>query len=65
MNYISADLGPFSEEQVSRARRYHRPLDNAATVGLILDSAVLALIVFSRSAAVCPRRSSTRRGGRG
>jgi STE24 endopeptidase len=46
--YTSADLGPFSEEQVSRARRYHRPLYTAATVGLILDCGVLALIVFSR-----------------
>src|SRR5262245_20805043 len=47
MSYTSADLGPFTEEQVSRARRYHRPLYTAATVGLILDSGVLALIVFS------------------
>ena len=47
MNYRSADLGPFSEELVSRARRYHRPLYAAATVGLILDCGALALIVFS------------------
>jgi hypothetical protein len=47
MNYRSADLGPFSEEQVSRARRYHRPLYTAATVSLILDCGALALIVFS------------------
>src|SRR5262249_6467973 len=47
MNSTSADRGPFSDEQVSRARRYHRPLYTAATVSLILDCGVLALIVFS------------------
>jgi hypothetical protein len=38
MNAASADLGPFSEEQVSRARRYRRPLYTGAMVGLILAS---------------------------
>jgi STE24 endopeptidase len=42
-----AGVGLFSEEQVSRARRYHRPLYAAAIVRLILDLGVLALIVFS------------------
>lgn len=42
-----AGVGLFSEEQVSRARRYRRPLYTAAIVRLILDSGVLALIVFS------------------
>jgi Zn-dependent protease with chaperone function len=42
-----AGVGLFSEEQVSRARRYHRPLYAAAIVRLILDLGVLALIAFS------------------
>jgi hypothetical protein len=42
-----AGVGLFSEEQVSRARRYRRPLYAAAIVRLILDLGVLALIVFS------------------
>jgi Zn-dependent protease with chaperone function len=37
----------FSEQQVSRARRYHRPLYTAAIAGLVLDLGVLALIVFT------------------
>ena len=37
----------FSEEQLSRARRYHRPLYTAAIAGSVLDLGVLALIVFT------------------
>jgi STE24 endopeptidase len=36
----------FSEEQVARARRYHRPLYAAAITAFVLDLAVLAVIVF-------------------
>jgi STE24 endopeptidase len=38
--------GVFSEEQVARARRYHRPLYAAAIAALALDLAVLSVIVF-------------------
>jgi STE24 endopeptidase len=38
--------GVFSEEQVSRARRYHRPLYAAAIAAFVLDLAVLAAVVF-------------------
>ena len=36
----------FGEEQVARARRYHRPLYAAAATQLALGVLVLALIVF-------------------
>jgi STE24 endopeptidase len=37
-------VGLFGEEQVARARRYHRPLYAAAAAGLALELLVLALI---------------------
>jgi STE24 endopeptidase len=39
--------GLFAEEQVARARGYHRPLYAAALVGFALNVVLLALIVFS------------------
>ena len=42
-----AGVSLFSDEQVSVARRYHRPLYAAAIVRFALDLGVLALIVFS------------------
>ena len=39
-------VGLFGEEQVARARGYHRPLYAAALVGFALNIVLLALIVF-------------------
>jgi STE24 endopeptidase len=39
-------IGLFGEEQVARARRYHRPLYAAIVAGIALDLAVLSLIAF-------------------
>jgi STE24 endopeptidase len=37
----------FSEEEVARARRYHRPLYYAAAGGLLIDLSVLALLAWT------------------
>src|SRR4051794_18306788 len=39
-------VGLFGEEQVARARRYHRPLYAATLIGLALNLVFLALVVF-------------------